>query len=135
MKRNVNLDVPLFPSLVEHTTQVLTAYRFDGLDFGWMYPRCWQMDCSKGPASDVSGFASLIKVICALVRITVIGCSFFSFCDFFSLAVSFFQLYSTAVQVHISLILKIPLRYIPLYFYCVRISLAGWHVRANPLLK
>nr|XP_027218101.1 probable chitinase 10 isoform X3 [Penaeus vannamei] len=48
-------------NFVEHTTQVLTAYRFDGLDFGWMYPRCWQMDCSKGPASDVSGFASLIK--------------------------------------------------------------------------
>ncbi|KAG7164862.1 chitinase 10-like 5, partial [Homarus americanus] len=46
---------------VQHTTDVLKIYGFDGLDFGWMFPKCWQMDCSKGPQSDVSGFTSLIK--------------------------------------------------------------------------
>lgn len=53
------------PSLrfVQHTTDVLTVYGFDGLDFGWMFPRCWQMDCSKGPASDVQAFTSLIQVV------------------------------------------------------------------------
>ncbi|XP_068222684.1 probable chitinase 10 isoform X2 [Palaemon carinicauda] len=46
---------------VQHTTDVLKAYGFDGLDFGWMYPRCWQSSCSKGPVTDVANFALLIK--------------------------------------------------------------------------
>ncbi|MPC08479.1 putative chitinase 3 [Portunus trituberculatus] len=46
---------------VQHTTEVLTVYGFDGLDFGWMFPRCWKMKCTSGPQSDVQGFTDLMK--------------------------------------------------------------------------
>lgn len=34
---------------------------FDGLDLDWEYPKCWQVDCSKGPASDKPAFAAFVR--------------------------------------------------------------------------
>ncbi|XP_037913621.1 probable chitinase 10 [Hermetia illucens] len=41
----------------------LVKYGFRGLHLDWNYPKCWQSDCSKGPASDKPNFTQLIKDI------------------------------------------------------------------------
>lgn len=41
----------------------LQAHGFSGLHFDWTYPKCWQSDCSKGPASDKPNFTKMIKEI------------------------------------------------------------------------
>jgi chitinase len=47
---------------VSNTVQFLRENKFDGLDFDWEYPVCWQSDCNAGPASDKENFAKLLQV-------------------------------------------------------------------------
>nr|CAD7569858.1 unnamed protein product [Timema californicum] len=46
---------------VENVIQFIVKYNFDGLDLDWEYPKCWQVDCTKGPDSDKQGFAALVQ--------------------------------------------------------------------------
>ncbi|KAB0794995.1 hypothetical protein PPYR_11834 [Photinus pyralis] len=45
---------------VDHVLGFIEEYGFDGLDLDWEYPKCWQVDCNKGPQSDKQGFAALV---------------------------------------------------------------------------
>ncbi|XP_008184295.1 probable chitinase 10 isoform X2 [Acyrthosiphon pisum] len=45
---------------VEHVVGYLKQNDFDGLDFDWEYPKCWQVDCKRGPKSDKEGFSRLL---------------------------------------------------------------------------
>lgn len=53
---------------VSETVEYLQRHGFRGLHLDWDYPRCWQSDCSKGPASDKPNFTKLIQV-CILLFI------------------------------------------------------------------
>lgn len=46
---------------VQHTLKFVEKYEFDGLDFDWEYPVCWQVECHRGPASDKKSFSLLVK--------------------------------------------------------------------------
>ncbi|XP_028131818.1 probable chitinase 10 [Diabrotica virgifera virgifera] len=46
---------------VANVIEFIEKYGFDGLDLDWEYPKCWQVDCEKGPASDKQGFAALVR--------------------------------------------------------------------------
>ncbi|XP_067620317.1 probable chitinase 10 [Eurosta solidaginis] len=41
----------------------LKRNQFSGLHLDWNYPKCWQSDCSKGPASDKPNFTKLLREI------------------------------------------------------------------------
>lgn len=41
----------------------LQRYGFSGLHLDWNYPKCWQSDCSKGPASDKPNLTKLLREI------------------------------------------------------------------------
>lgn len=45
---------------IQHALQFINNYGFDGLDFDWEYPKCWQVDCKRGPDSDKQGFAAML---------------------------------------------------------------------------
>ncbi|KAF2898205.1 hypothetical protein ILUMI_07967 [Ignelater luminosus] len=53
---------------VEHVSQFIEKWGFDGLDLDWEYPKCWQVDCNKGPQSDKQGFAALVAELSAVFR-------------------------------------------------------------------
>ncbi|XP_061712227.1 probable chitinase 10 isoform X1 [Cydia pomonella] len=53
---------------VTHAVQFIETYNFDGLDLDWEYPKCWQVDCSKGPDSDKEGFSDLVRELSALMK-------------------------------------------------------------------
>jgi len=40
----------------------LKKYKFDGLSLDWHYPKCWQSDCEKGPATDRQAYSDLLQV-------------------------------------------------------------------------
>ena len=44
-----------------HVVEYIEKHNFDGLDLDWEYPKCWQVDCNKGPKSDKRGFALWVK--------------------------------------------------------------------------
>lgn len=46
---------------IQHLSEFLRRYNFDGLNLHWEYPTCWQLDCNAGPASDKESFATLVK--------------------------------------------------------------------------
>jgi chitinase len=48
-------------AFINHAVEFLTNNNFDGLDLDWEYPKCWQVDCNKGPESDKEAFAAWIK--------------------------------------------------------------------------
>ncbi|KAH8339656.1 hypothetical protein KR067_012162, partial [Drosophila pandora] len=41
----------------------LQRHGFSGLHFDWNYPKCWQSDCAKGPASDRPNFTLLLREV------------------------------------------------------------------------
>ncbi|KAI5633063.1 glycosyl hydrolases family 18 domain-containing protein [Phthorimaea operculella] len=53
---------------VDHALEFVEQYGFDGLDLDWEYPKCWQVDCSKGPESDKYNFANLVRELSAVFK-------------------------------------------------------------------
>jgi chitinase len=48
---------------IDHAITFIEEWDFDGLDLDWEYPKCWQVDCEKGPASDKPAFATFVREI------------------------------------------------------------------------
>jgi len=46
---------------LESVLAFIEKYDFDGLDLDWEYPKCWQVDCDKGPDSDKQAFTAWIR--------------------------------------------------------------------------
>lgn len=46
---------------ITHVEDFIMEHNFDGLDLDWEYPKCWQVDCNKGPASDKQAFADFVR--------------------------------------------------------------------------
>jgi len=47
---------------VSSVVSYLRRHNFKGLHLDWNYPKCWQSNCNKGPASDKANFAKLVQV-------------------------------------------------------------------------
>ena len=46
---------------VKNVVEYLLENNFDGMEFDWEYPVCWQMDCSIGNPNDRENFSQLIR--------------------------------------------------------------------------
>lgn len=55
-------------NFVASAVKFIQEWGFDGLDLDWEYPKCWQVDCSKGPDSDKVGFSALVKELSEAMR-------------------------------------------------------------------
>ncbi|XP_066157317.1 probable chitinase 10 [Euwallacea fornicatus] len=53
---------------IANVVEFIEKWGFDGLDLDWEYPKCWQVDCNKGPDSDKQGFASLVRELSAAFK-------------------------------------------------------------------
>ncbi|KAF6212525.1 hypothetical protein GE061_013048 [Apolygus lucorum] len=53
---------------IQQAVEFMERYGFTGLDLDWEYPKCWQVDCTKGPESDKEGFAALVAELSAVFR-------------------------------------------------------------------
>lgn len=49
-------------TFVTNLIAFLRRHNFRGLQLDWNYPKCWQSNCAKGPASDKVNFAKLVQV-------------------------------------------------------------------------
>lgn len=58
--RMVN-DASARARFIAQAVEFIEEYGFDGLDLDWEYPKCWQVDCDKGPYSDKENFGKLVK--------------------------------------------------------------------------
>ena len=47
--------------LFRFVIEFIEKYGFQGLDLDWEYPKCWQVECDKGPDSDKPNFAALVR--------------------------------------------------------------------------
>ncbi|XP_059479869.1 probable chitinase 10 [Neocloeon triangulifer] len=50
---------------IKQALDFIEKYKFEGLDLDWEYPKCWQVDCSKGPDADKENFAALVRELSA----------------------------------------------------------------------
>uniref|UniRef100_T1JB05 chitinase n=1 Tax=Strigamia maritima TaxID=126957 RepID=T1JB05_STRMM len=48
---------------IAHALAFIKEYKFDGIDLDWEYPKCWQVDCKKGPESDKQSFTAWVREI------------------------------------------------------------------------
>ena len=48
--------------------EFLEKYNFDGLDLDWEYPKCWQVDCDKGPSTDKENFARWVEELSMMLK-------------------------------------------------------------------
>ena len=55
-------------NFVTNALTFMEEWGFDGLDLDWEYPKCWQVDCTKGPDSDKEGFSALVKELSEAMR-------------------------------------------------------------------
>ena len=46
---------------VSSMVSYLRRHNFKGLHLDWNYPKCWQSNCNKGPASDKANFVKLVQ--------------------------------------------------------------------------
>lgn len=53
---------------ISSAIDILKLYDFRGLHFDWNYPKCWQSECDKGPASDKANFATFIGEMCTALH-------------------------------------------------------------------
>ena len=51
-----------------HVVGFIEKHGFDGLDLDWEYPKCWQVDCNKGPQSDRRAFSLWVKELKAAFK-------------------------------------------------------------------
>ena len=66
----------------------MKKHNFDGLDLDWEYPKCWQVDCKTGPASDKKAFADWVQELSKALKkegiyiLTIEGaCTYQDHCD------------------------------------------------------
>lgn len=52
----------------KHVVEFLEEHNFDGLDLDWEYPKCWQVDCSKGPESDKHAFTLWVEELSVALK-------------------------------------------------------------------
>ena len=48
-------------TFIRAAVEFIEKWGFEGLDLDWEYPKCWQVDCSLGPAADKENFAALVR--------------------------------------------------------------------------
>jgi len=53
---------------IDAAVKFIEKWGFQGLDLDWEYPKCWQVDCSKGPDTDKTAFADFVRELSAEFR-------------------------------------------------------------------
>nr|QCI31492.1 chitinase [Grandidierella japonica] len=50
----------------KHALEFVENNNFDGLDLDWEYPKCWQVDCKKGPDTDKQAFTDWVMELASV---------------------------------------------------------------------